>query len=324
MTSAPAGRSVTRSEVSVPVRFRGGTGQIAGTLTVPVRPDGRPPRTVQLLVHGYSYARYYWDFPHQPETYSYVHACTEAGHATLAIDRLGDGRSSKPPGHRLTWHNSALAVAHVVSALRSGRIEGTPPGGFDQVVLVGHSYGSVTGYLVAARHPGVTALIATGAAHRVNLARMARLFLSSPPARWASSLDAPDPLYVTTRRGRRDFFYHRDNADPEVIARDEELKQTAGALELATALPYLWSGVSRRTDIPTLTVIGDRDPIFARWAADCSSDAALAAFERRFHGPAATVEAAVIPGAGHDLNLERTAPATYARMLEFVDRHCGD
>ena len=309
MVSELSEPKTTVRQVSIPVRFRGGSGQIAGTLTVPERAN-----TVLLLVHGYSYARYYWDFPYQPETYSFVRAAAEAGYATLAIDRLGDGESTKPPASQLTWHNAGLTVARVVTALREGSL-GTA---FAKVVLVGHSYGSVTGYLVAARHPGVDALIATGATHRPRFPMLTKLILISPPARGK-------PLYVTTRRNGRGFFYREANADPEVIALDERLKQTAGIFELPTALPYLWNGVSRAINIPSLTVLGDQDSIFTGGigTADCSSDAALAEFERRFYGPKAVVEAAVIRGAGHDLNLERTAPETYRRMLDFVDRHVG-
>ena len=301
---------VNSTEVSIPVHFKGGTGQLAGTLSIPAG----GARTVQLLVHGYSYSRYYWDFPYEPETYSYARRATAAGYATLAIDRLGDGASTRPSGRRLTWGNAALTVAQAVTALRDGSLGPA----FENVVLVGHSYGSVTSYLVAGRHPGVTALIATGAAHRVNFARMTQLILNSPPARG-------NPAgYMTTRRDWRGFLYQRANADPEVIAADEQLKQTAGVLEIPSALPYLVNGVSRTTNIPVLTVIGDADSLFASWgAADCSSDAALAAFERRFYGPAATVEAMVVPGGGHDINLERTAPKAYDRMLEFVDKHVG-
>lgn len=307
---------VTSTEVSIPVQFKGGSGQLAGTLSIPAGGS----RTVQLLVHGYSYSRYYWDFPYEPETYSYVRRATAAGYATLAIDRLGDGASTRPPGRRLTWGNAGLTVARVVTALRDGSL-GTA---FQNVVLVGHSYGSVTSYLVAGRHSGVTALIATGAAHRVNFARMTQLALNSPPVLRNPDFDVTDPMYVTTRKDWRGFLYQQANADPEVIAVDEKLKQTAGVLEIPSALPYLVNGVSRTTNIPVLTVVGDADSLFASWgAADCSSDAALAAFERRFYGPAATVEAMVIPGGGHDINLERTAPKAYERMLAFVDKHVG-
>jgi hypothetical protein len=177
----------------------------------------------------------------------------------------------------------------------------------------------VTGYRVAAGHAGVDALVATGAAHRASVPRMTQLILNSPPVRRNPAFDVRDPLYVSTRADWRSWFYNAANTDPEVIATDERLKQTAGALEIPSALPYLVNGVSRTTNIP---VLGDRDPLFAH-AADCSSDAALAAFERRFYGRWATVEAMVVGGAGHMLNLERTAPATFDRMLEFCDRHVG-
>src|SRR5690242_16002630 len=48
-------------------------------------------KTIQVLIHGGTYDHNYWDFPVQPETYSYVRELTDAGYATLNIDRLGVG-----------------------------------------------------------------------------------------------------------------------------------------------------------------------------------------------------------------------------------------
>lgn len=317
---APArAAAVTCTDVSVPVTFTGGSGQIAGTLCVP--PGGAT--SVQLLVHGYSYARHYWDFPYQPETYSYVRRATAAGYATLAIDRLGDGESTRPAGLHLTWDNAADTVHQVVTALRAGDLGPA----FAKVILVGHSYGSVTSYRAADRYQDVDALIVTGIAHRADLVRLTTdLVLQSPPAALDPKFRGQglDPLYVTTRPGTRGLFYNTANADPEVIRIDEQLKQTAGLLEIPTAAQYLVNGVSRRTNIPVLTVLGDRDPFFCGLlAAPCGSEEQLARFERRFYGPGATVETAVIPEGGHDINLERTAPRAYDRMLEFADRVIG-
>ena len=192
---------------------------------------------------------------------------------------------------------------------------------FDEVVLVGHSYGSVLNYLVAATEP-VDAMIATGAAHRASVLQMGLLYLSSPPVYRNPAFRVSGLLHATTRRDGRHFFYARENTDPEVVALDETLKATVGMLELPTALPYMVNGVSRGTEIPVLTVLGDRDRFFARRdAADCSSEAALTRFERRYYGPGVTLESAIVPGAGHNLNLERTAPQTFDRMLDFAARH---
>lgn len=314
--AAPA---VHCEQVSTPVRFTGGSGQIAGTLCVP----SGGARTVQLLVHGYSYARYYWDFPYQPETYSYVRRANQAGYATLAIDRLGDGASTHPLGADLTWDNAASTVHQVVSALRDGRL-GTA---FSKVILVGHSYGSVASYLEAGRYHDVDAMIVEAIAHRPNMHNLTlRLVAQSPPAtldpKFAKS--GYDPVYVTTRPGDRGLFYQVDNADPRVIAIDERLKETAGALEIPSATGYLAANPSTTTNIPVLTVGADKDQFFCgQLAADCSSDQALADFERPFYGPHATVEAFVVHGGGHDINLERTAPSAYDRMLKFANHYIG-
>src|SRR5215470_14436202 len=54
-------------------------------------------KTIQVLVHGATYDHNIWDWPFQPERYSYVQAVTAAGYATLNMDRLGHGRSSRVP-----------------------------------------------------------------------------------------------------------------------------------------------------------------------------------------------------------------------------------
>lgn len=317
-SAEPTGKTQCE-DVDVPVKFSGRSGHIAGTLCIP--PGGA--KAVQLLVHGYSYARYYWDFPYQPERYSYVDRANESGYATLAIDRIGDGESTHPPGANLTWDTAARTVHQVVTALREGDL-GTS---FDKVILVGHSYGAVTSYRVAGRYQDVDAMIVQGIAHRVHMADLtARLVAQSPPAMLDPKFSGSgyDPLYVTTRKDARDLFYENDNADPKVIEIDERLKQTAGALEIPTAARYVVNNPSNTTNIPVLTINGDQDPFFCGpLSADCSSSKALADFERPFYGPEATVEAQVIKGGGHDINLERTAPKAYDRMIEFADKYVG-
>ncbi|MQA13040.1 MAG: alpha/beta fold hydrolase [Pseudonocardiaceae bacterium] len=161
--AAPAGTECR--EVTVPVTIAGQTGPIAGTLCVP--PGAT---TVQVLVHGLSYGRYYWDLPYQHETYSYVQDAGQAGYATLAIDRLGIGESWHPASALVTYDSNANAVHQVVQAARGGDLGSQ----FEKVVLVGHSLGSVIGYLEAGTYQDVDAAVFTGGGHRAdNLERTA-------------------------------------------------------------------------------------------------------------------------------------------------------
>src|ERR1700760_2478881 len=42
-------------------------------------------KTIQVALHGATYSHLYWDWPFQPEYYSYVRWATAAGYAVLSI-----------------------------------------------------------------------------------------------------------------------------------------------------------------------------------------------------------------------------------------------
>ena len=323
MASEPGGANCR--DVTVPITIAGQSGPISGTLCGP-----RDAKTIQILVHGLSYARYYWDLPYQPDRYSYPRAANERGYATLAIDRLGIGNSWHPASPLITYDSNASAVHQVIQAVRGGQL-GTR---FEKVVLVGHSLGSVIAYREAGSYSDVDAVVFTGAAHLADAPNIVtKVRLNTIPAfldpKFAGS--GYDPGYQTTKPGTRGVFYHLPNTDREVIALDEELKQTFTDLELDTAFTYepasatklAATSPSKRIVVPTFTILGNEDPFFCKGTtvADCSSSAALTAYERPYFDPKAVVEAEVVPGAGHNLNLERTAPASNAAILDFIDRH---
>lgn len=305
-------------EVQIPVQVLGGEGNIAGTLC---RPDGAS--VLQVLVHGYTYGQYYWDLPHEPDRYSYVQRSSSAGIATLNIDRIGTGKSFHPLSGSLTYDNHADAVHQVVQAARRGDLGET----FQHYVLVGHSYGSVTAYLEAGRYGDVDGVIATGAGHKLNALTLATDVAGNtiPVALDPKYRDAGlDPGYMTTRPGSREVFYRTENADPAVIALDEQLKGTGNDVELATAATFLARPESKNINVPVLTVNGDKDSIFcSSGASDCSSAEALAEQEARYFGPGATSEAFLVQGGGHDVSLERTAPIAHDAMIDWVERHFG-
>ncbi|HTV23081.1 MAG TPA: alpha/beta hydrolase [Polyangiaceae bacterium] len=290
-------------------------GEVAGTLCVP-----SGATTVQLLLHGFTYGQYYWDIPFEPETYSFVRAANARGFATLNIDRLGNVGSFQPLSALVTMDAQASVVHQVIDALRDGSV-GTS---FENVVVVGHSSGSLIAYLEAGRFQDIDALVATGASHELNAVNIStRVIGQSAPAlldpKFASLL--LDPGYVTTLPGRRGTFYELEHVEPEIVALDEQLKQTSTLEEAITVLPDAILNVSRNINVPVLAVNGEREPFFCNGllAGDCSSSAALRDSERVFYGPGAEVDAIVVPDAGHDVTLELNAPETNAAIQDWIE-----
>lgn len=301
-------------------------GPIAGTLCSPAQTAD----TLQILVHGYTYNRKYWDAGYQPETYSYPQAANARGYATLAIDRLGSGESFHPLSAFVTYDTGASAIRQVIAAAKRGDLGSA----YKNIVLVGHSYGSYINYAVAGQDKDVNAMIATGSAHQINIPYVTKALA---PFLRPAALDKKfakanlDPGYLALEPGAPNrAFLNQSNTDPVMAELNEtSLKDTGTAADLATLFPRFVTNStllneSKKINIPSLTVNGQIDPFFCQGiAADCTSGETLAAYERPFYGPQATVEAFVVPGTSHNTAMERTAPQSYAAMLDFVDQYVG-
>ncbi|MYW92883.1 alpha/beta hydrolase [Amycolatopsis rubida] len=321
---APAGAAepaaTTCQNVAVPVTAAGQAATIAGTLCTP--PGAT---TVQILVHGWSYARYYWDAPYEPDTYSYVRAANKRGYATLNIDRLGDGQSTRPLSAFDNFYADVSTVHQVITALRDGRL-GTP---FSKVIEVGHSLGGIVTMTEAGLYKDVDAIMPTAIAHSLNYVNVvSKIIADDYPAALDPKFAAAglDPAYLTSYPGTRGGFYlgSPSSTDPGVVAKDEQLKDTGNLVELATLAGYNVLNVDRTLNIPVYTVVGQHDPfICGLLGPSCSDSKALADFERPFYGPQATVVADVVPNTAHDLQLEKSAPESNARMLDFADKYVG-
>ncbi|OJH41204.1 alpha/beta hydrolase [Cystobacter ferrugineus] len=294
-------------------------------------PNGSPPATVQLLVHGATYTHLYWDFPDPTggtRRYSYVNAALDAGFATLAMDRIGSGASSHPPGELVTIEANAYVVHQVVQALRAGKVWG-PKGalGFQKVLLVGHSYGSLTSWYEVTDYQDVDAVILSGASHTPVPSGVENFERSLHPAEVDPILSGRgyDSAYLTTMPGMREaVFYLPSRADPAVIALDERTKSTITLAEFS-ALPAI---IARPLDIrvPVLLVNGTEDMIFCGPTPSgiCSDAQTLLAAEAPWLGPRVPcVEARVLPGEGHMLNLIPEAPRWFAVAQEWATRIVG-
>lgn len=330
--AADQGRACEESRIAVAIApGRPASYEVHSRLCLP---PSRQPSTVQLLVHGLTYDSRYWDF-RGPEgsgdRYSYTSAATGAGFATLAIDRIGAGRSSRPPGTSVTIDSNAYVVHQVVQALRSGQVRG-PRGtvGFGKVVLVGHSYGSWTSWYEASRYKDVDAVIFSGVSHNN---RVDSPLLLLPKLLQPAFLDPTlagrghDPTYLTTIPGARyEAFHAPGRTEHAVRTADERIKSTVTATEI-----YNFPLILRHPldiTVPVLLANGTGDPLFcggpALGAADCSSASALVASERPYLGPnVPCVEGYVLPGSGHAMNLMPNAQRWFAASQRFVTERIG-
>ncbi|MDN3359686.1 alpha/beta fold hydrolase [Actinomadura sp. DC4] len=256
-------------------------------------------KALQILVPGITYTHSYFDFPGFEGRYSYTRFMNDRGYDTLAIDRLGMGRSTRPPGGVLVnAFSNADALRQVVGAVRSNGLEGRS---YDRIVLTGHSYGTFVSDLTAATYHDVDGVIGTGWFQQPTALGVAGIVAIL----WPAAIDArffgtiADPTYVTTRPGTRGFFYRRADTDPAVIAADEATKDTASLSETTYLLPEA-AGLTTRIGVPTLRVIGQYDNVICN-PLPCTRNGLARLAPALFPAGA---EVHVQPGAGHDVALE--------------------
>jgi pimeloyl-ACP methyl ester carboxylesterase len=277
-------------------------------------------KTIQITLHGSTYSHLYWDFPFQPETYSYVRRATAEGYAVLNLDRIGIGQSDHPAAAAVDIPANGYVVHQIVQALRGGdlvipsfgRIEA------ERVALVGHSLGSVISIQEAATYGDVDGVVLTGVSHTVTPV-LNEIFAVLYPANLDPRFPGLPDGYLTTLPGTRDVFYYPPSRDPLVLAIDEQTKETMTVAELDTAFPALF--LSGGVHVPAFVIVGDLDAAFCGEPA-CSVSGSLSA-EADFFPPDACVETAFVAGAGHDLNLHTQAPAAYDAVLEWLNRRVG-
>ena len=261
-------KSVACRTVQVPVAMTS-TGQksenIFGKLCWP---RGKAPKTVQLLVHGITYDGGYWSFPDPTDgtnRYDYVDAAVKAGFATLAIDRIGSGRSSHPHSNEITIGSNAYTVHMVVQALRKGSVRITGQHPFSNVVYVGHSYGTWVGWAEVSKYNDVDGAVFTAGFEEMSVTAPLLVLPSTYPAILDPNFSGKqlDPGYLTTLPGTRDdLFYKPGKFDPNVVKYDEKTKQTLTISEILN-WPTILNG-QYRVRRPTLLVAGTQDALFCR------------------------------------------------------------
>lgn len=255
--------------------------RVFGEFCRPARLD--PSTPVQLLLHGATYDHKYWR--------TYARLAATRGFATFNLDRLGYGRSDHPDPMTLDLPAAGQVAHQVVERLH----DGTFGPRFQQVVLNAHSLGGLIAYDTA-RRGGVTAMIISGMPTSTSENRVAAPFPPFYPAEQDPKFaDRGWPTgYLTTMPGSRvETFLYPGTYAPAVPHLEEAWKDTVPEPELLalgtppTAVP-----------VPTLSVLGRHDMFY------CTETCP-------------PVDA-VIPNAGHSINMSKGAKAFYALTFDWL------
>lgn len=314
LARAETAGAVTCRDVSTPISVPGADpGTIYGRYCRTDHPNGNP---LQILVPGSTYSHVYWDLPDVDVRYSYARFMNQHGYDTLAIDRLGIGRSTRPAlAAFVDAHSNADALHQVVESVRTHGVAGRRYG---RIVLTGHSYGTFTSDLTAATYGGVDGIVGTGwmqgPTHQGNL----EVFSVFHPAAMDPKFkdEVIDPAYATTQPGKRSYFYEASKADPAVIAADEQTKDTLSGAEIDWMV-HANTGMTTRIDVPTLRILGERDRVM------CNPDPCTQQWMEET-APSlfpAGVEVFSQPGAGHNVALERGNVEGFRVALSWLERH---
>ena len=319
--AVPSAQAASCTDVDVPVAVGLQPGNVHGTLCRPAPGSGS---TLAVLVPGGTYNSSYWDFPLQPERYSFRRSLNDRGYATLTIDRLGTGGSSRPLSVTLTAGVQAAAVHQVIGRARAGQLDGSA---FSKVLLGAHSVGSGIAVIEAATYRDVDGVLLTGFSHVLAPGVVTGLATSVHPAAIDPVLGGGYDLgYLTTRPGTRgSLFYAPATADPAVVAADEATKDVLAATEapdvigVAVASPY-----SVLINAPVLLAVGGADSLFCvELLGNCASAEALRTTEKPYYSAQACLQTHVLPGAGHSINLATNTQSYHDAAGAWADAYVG-
>jgi pimeloyl-ACP methyl ester carboxylesterase len=264
--------------------------------------DGGGPLVV--LLHGFP--QLWWAWRHQ------LPALAERGHRVVAVDLRGYGDSDKPPRGYDLW-TLAGDVAGLVRALGEPRAH-----------LVGHGWGGLVGWTVAALHPRlVGSLTVLGAPHPLALRRALLRGQVRATARYALRMQLPRlperALVADDGAGAERLL--RAWSGPEWVAGDDFAAAVAryrravriSGVAHCSAEYYRWAvrsqlraegrrfaaAVARPVEVPVLAVHGELDPCAPVGAAAASQE--WVADKHRLD---------VLAGTGHFPHEERPAEVT--------------
>lgn len=292
---------------------------IAGTFC---KPRWHKTKTVDVLVHGSTYNRSYWDFPVDSPKYSYVeqNLRAQSGRATFNYDQLGNGKSSRPVSTAVTMDAEAFVLHQIIQHFKKAKH-------YREVNVIGHSFGAMIGIREAANfsdvRDDVDRLVVTGSLQGLGPALQngeIQTYTAQEDPQFAGK--GYDEGYRTVRPGVKSVFYYLPAADPDVIAYDEAHKDVISATKYAEGVAQrpvpAGSNLTNQVRVPVLLIAGQQDRLYCGITFDCTDTAAVRAFQLPYYTNAASFKVVTIPQTGHDLALHPSATDSFREIDHWL------
>ena len=294
---------MTTGEVLIPVvdPSSGRTWCCAAELCVPPRSR----RTLQILVHGGTYNRWYWDPVGLPECYSYTHTAASRGFPTINIDRIGSGRSDQPDGASVSLDLHAATVSTIARLARE-RLAGHT---FSRVVGVGHSLGTRALTRALSGEHGLDAAVLTGISHQRTDADPGGFNLpATDDARFAQRNTSG---YLHIPPEFRHHFYYLPGVETEVLEADNRNRDVAAIGDLRGIESV--EAASCPATVPLCVALGTQD-----WLYRADDSSGFRSAEAAWYPSAPTVDFLVYEDTGHNVNLHRSGPRAMSDYLDWT------
>ncbi|KAI1470613.1 alpha/beta-hydrolase [Daldinia caldariorum] len=334
-------------------KYRNVTGNYSIAATY-CEPDSGPGRALQILIRKYltyplsfsqqqlpngaAFDRNYWHFPAHSYNYSYADAALARNYSVFFYDRPGIGQSSRgDPVNEIQSRLEVAALRELTLRLRRGSLPGLPARRHPKIVHVGHSYGSAQTYALTAAHPSLPSHAAGGSSEdrisdaialtgfSMGLGTFVNNFLFGGNFVLAKDTDGDKdresygPGYIASGdvSAVQSNFFAPDNFDPAILREAYERGAPVAVGELLTIADL--TAVNNSYAGPVFVITGENDIAFC--GGNCyATNPSIPAQVASFFPNNTLVESYVVAGSGHGLNLEYTAPDTYARILDFFDK----
>jgi dienelactone hydrolase len=269
---------------------------------------------VNVLVHDLATGSWFWHLRRHP-AYDYAGRLAAAGETSLVLDRLGYGASRLPEGNATCLGAQADMLHQVVQHLRSGRYRfedstrATPAA--QHVVVHGHSVGAAIAQVEAATFDDVDGLVLmswtdSGASSRA---------VDEASRQSATCLRGED--YVKSGDSRKDYRTLLFVTAPAAVQRaaldHRDVDPCGDALSLGQMVTTS-TLTARNVEAPVLLLFGGRDALTRDGAAGQ---------QRQAYSSSVAVTSHTVRSAGSALPLERSAPRTRARVLDWLSRLPG-